>query len=191
MRAKPLLAIAMLAGAGLALVAPAPASAQDEDIYRSPSVDFYINRVRGQDRVNVSLQNQISRDVNSRPGGGISYQPGFLQGGGGGGGPAAAINKPFSNASHRPTVSPYLNLLRDELSDETIPNYHTLVRPQMEQIQFQQTQQRQNDLVYRQLQQIQAQAGFNPQGSEVMLPTGHSTTFQYYGSYYPMPGRRR
>ena len=178
-----------------ALLGNASAAAQEGDIYSSPSVDYYINRTRNQDMPNVGLRGTIGRDLNvsgtSGAGAGVNFQPTFLQGGGFGGEAGAAIEKPFSHASHRPTVSPYLNLLREDLTDETIPNYHTLVRPQLEQIQFQQSQQRQNDLVYRQLQQIQAQAGFNPQGSQVMLPTGHVTTYQFLGSYYPALASRR
>jgi hypothetical protein len=169
--------------------------AQEGDIYRSPSVDYYINRTRNQDMPNVGMRGTIGRDLNvsgtSGAGAGVNFTPTFLQGGGIGGGAGAAIEKPFAHASHRPTVSPYLNLLREDLTDETIPNYHTLVRPQLEQIQFQQSQQRQNDLVYRQLQQIQARAGFNPQGSETMLPTGHVTTYQFLGTYYPAFAQQR
>jgi hypothetical protein len=172
------------------------ARAQDVDgnIFTSPTVDFYINRTRNQDRANVGLQATINRELNVSGGGGgvgTSYQPSFLQGSGFGGGGGAVVEKPFAHASHRPTVSPYLNLLREDLTDDVIPNYQTLVRPQLEQIAFQQSQQRQNDMVYRQLQQIQARAGFNPQGSQVMLPTGHVTTYQFLGSYYPSLQRRR
>jgi hypothetical protein len=142
----------------------------------------------------VGLRGTIGRDLNvsgtSGAGAGVNFTPTFLQGGGLGGG-GAAIEKPFEHASHRPTVSPYLNLLREDLTDDVIPNYQTLVRPQLEQIAFQQSQQRQNDMVYRQLQQIQARAGFNPQGSEVMLPTGHVTTYQFLGNYYPALATRR
>lgn len=168
-----------------------PAAAQ-ESIYGSPSADYYINRTRGQDRLNYGVRQQVQSDLNrGRPAGGVSIRPSFLQGGGAVGGQTAPAEKPFANASHRPTVSPYLNLMRDDLTDEFVPNYHTLVRPQLDQIQFQQTQQRRNEVMYRQLQQVQAQAAFNPQGSETMTPTGHMTTFQYYQPYYPGLARGR
>lgn len=191
MRTYPFISWNTLLGLALCTLVTASAAAQDVDgnVYGAPSVQFYINRTRGQDTPNVSMRATIQRDLNmsSGGGGGVNLSPSVFQGGGGGG---AAIEKPFAHASHRPTVSPYLNLLREDLSDPSIPNYQTLVQPQLKQIEFQQAQQRQNDIVYRQLQQVQARAGFNPQGSQVMLPTGHATTFQYYGSYYPL-GRRR
>jgi hypothetical protein len=174
---------------GIAWVERAPAQ---EELYASPSVDFYINRNRGQDVPNVGLRATVQRDLNQgRPIGGSTYQPTFLQGGGASVGPSLPAQKPFANATHRPTVSPYLNLMREDFSDETVPNYHTLVRPQLEQIQFQQAQQQRNDVVYRQLQQIQARGGLSPQGSEEMIPTGHATGFLNYSYYYPFPGRRR
>lgn len=178
---------------GVAAVDRAAAQVRGENnIFGSPSVDYYVNRVRNRDVPNFGLRAQVQRDINrGRPAGGSTYRPTFLQGGGTGGRSSAPVEKPFSNASHRPTVSPYLNLLREDLTDELTPNYHTLVRPQLEQIRFQQNQQRRNETVYRQLQQIQARTAFSPQGSEMMMPTGHVTTFQNLSTYYPGFAARR
>jgi len=185
------IALAFLVAAASWVAGVGQAAAQ-ENIFSSPSVDFYINRSRNQDIPQVGLEDTVRRDINrGRVGGRSTYTPGFLQGAGGGGGTAMPVQKPFANATHRPTVSPYLNLLREDLTDEVVPNYHTLVRPQLQQIEFQQQQQQQNAMMYRQLQQLQARSAFTPQGSETMLPTGHMTTFLNLGGYYPMPGRRR
>jgi hypothetical protein len=94
-------------------------------------------------------------------------------------------SKPFSSFSPGPTVSPYLNLFRTDLSGNNALNYQTLVEPQLRQQQLnQQTQKREQQTNYR-LQAIAAQADFNPQGSREEFPTGHQTVFMYYGHYYP------
>ncbi|MCI0353163.1 MAG: hypothetical protein L0Z53_27405, partial [Acidobacteriales bacterium] len=98
-------------------------------------------------------------------------------------GPATATgpaNKPFSSFSPSPTVSPYLNLFREDLDGNSDFNYQTLVRPQLQQQQFNQQQQRQNLDINARLQQISAQADFNPQGSQSQYPTGHQTARMYY-----------
>jgi hypothetical protein len=102
----------------------------------------------------------------------------------------SAANKPFTSYSPAPTVSPYLNLFREDLEGGGDLNYNTLVRPQLQQQQFNQQVQRQNLAVERQLQAFAAQSDFNPQGSTSQLPTGHQTVFRYYGRYYPRMYRR-
>jgi hypothetical protein len=102
----------------------------------------------------------------------------------------SAASKPFTSYSPSPTVSPYLNLFREDLEGGGDFNYNTLVRPQLQQQQFNQQVQRQNLAVERQLQAFAAQGDFNPQGSTSQLPTGHQTVFRYYGRYYPRMYRR-
>jgi hypothetical protein len=59
--------------------------------------------------------------------------------------------KPFQATSNGPTISPYLNLFRDERgSAEAVPSYYTFVRPQLEQQAAFQQQQRGNQQVERQ-----------------------------------------
>jgi hypothetical protein len=82
-------------------------------------------------------------------------------------------------------VSPYLNLFREDLEGGGDFNYNTLVRPQLQQQQFNQQVQRQGLALERQLQSFAAQSDFNPQGSTTQLPTGHQTVFRYYGRYHP------
>jgi hypothetical protein len=94
--------------------------------------------------------------------------------------------KPFQSVSSSPTVSPYMNLFREDFDGSSDINYQTLVRPQFQQMQ--QNQQFQRDLMEQnyKVQKISAQTAFqNPAGSESVYPTGHQTAFGYYGRYYP------
>jgi hypothetical protein len=104
---------------------------------------------------------------------------------------ASTTNKPFNSYSPAPTVSPYLNLFREDLAGNDDLNYNTLVRPMLQQQQFNQQVQRQSLELERRLQSFAAQSDFNPQGSEQQLPTGHQTVFRYYGRYYPAMNRVR
>lgn len=94
--------------------------------------------------------------------------------------PATRAPKPFTGGTTGPTVSPYLNLYRDEdISD--LPNYYTYVRPQFEQ---QATNNRQAAALGRlqnQVRQATAPAGDGRYGAP---GTGHSTHFGNTGRYY-------
>jgi hypothetical protein len=100
--------------------------------------------------------------------------------------------KPFSSVTSSPTVSPYLNLFREDFDGGGDFNYQTLVRPQFQQMAANQQFQRQNTELSQRVQSISAQSAFqNPAGSESQYPTGHQTVFGYYGRYYPgMPQPR-
>ena len=101
-------------------------------------------------------------------------------------------SKPFANTSSRPTVSPYLNLFREDLGGTNDFNYHTLVRPQLQQQQVNRQVQDQARATSQRVQQLSARSAFNAQGSQNQSPTGHQTVFGYYGRYYPgLSGRRR
>ena len=103
---------------------------------------------------------------------------------------ATGSNKPFTSFSPAPTVSPYLNLFREDLAGGSDLNYNTLVRPMLQQQQFNQQVQRQGLELERRLQAFAAQSDFNPQGSTSQLPTGHQTVFRYYGRFYPAMNAR-
>ena len=61
--------------------------------------------------------------------------------------------KPFQAASSGPTISPYLNLFRDEdQRSESLPSYFTFVRPQLEQQDAAQRQQRELQNLERKMQ---------------------------------------
>jgi hypothetical protein len=82
-------------------------------------------------------------------------------------------------------------LFREDLAGNDDLNYNTLVRPMLQQQQFNQQVQRQSLEMERRLQSFAAQSDFNPQGSTQQLPTGHQTVFRYYGRYYPAMNRFR
>jgi hypothetical protein len=98
---------------------------------------------------------------------------------------ASVAGKPFASFSPTPTTSPYLNLFREDREGGGDLNYNTLVRPQLQQQQFNEQVQRQAIEVQRRLQAISAQSDFNPRGSESQMPTGHQTVYRYYGRFYP------
>ena len=100
-------------------------------------------------------------------------------------------SKPFSSYTASPTVSPYLNLFRDDFSGQRDFNYSTLVKPALQQQQLNQQIQRQNMELSRRVQSIAAQNDYNPQGSKDQYPTGHQTVFMYYGHYFPQVRRQQ
>lgn len=100
-------------------------------------------------------------------------------------------SKPFGGYSPAPTVSPYMNLFRDNLDGQSDLNYQTLVRPQLRQQEFNERVQRENMEMATRLQSIGAQSDFNPAGSTSQPPTGHQTVFQYYGHHYPAMQQQR
>lgn len=89
----------------------------------------------------------------------------------------------------RPTVSPYLNLLRNDSG--AIPNYYSLVRPQQQQIA---TNQQQQIELTRQRQQLES---LNNNLLRVQEPTiratGIGSGFQDYSHFFPRaaPAARR
>lgn len=109
-----------------------------------------------------------------------------------GGGQTAPASKPFANVSPEPTVSPYLNLFRTDLSGNDDLNYQTLVRPQLQQQAFNRQMSVQTQQMNMRMQAIAAQNPYSsPRGSTQMMPTGHRSTFRNYSHYYPALSRRR
>jgi hypothetical protein len=86
----------------------------------------------------------------------------------------------------RPTISPYLNLLRRNAGP--IPNYYSLVRPQLQQLDTNQRQQafnsRQQDAV-RSLDRQVLRIAESP-----AAPTGTGAVFRNYSNYYPSLGQQ-
>ncbi len=94
----------------------------------------------------------------------------------------------------RPTVSPYLNLFRN--NNSPVPNYYTFVRPELNQMQVNQQQQQ---LLLRQsaeiqgLQQnlLQAQTAGPVSGTSSWFQTpGSRSTFMNTGGYFGRAGAR-
>jgi hypothetical protein len=106
-------------------------------------------------------------------------------------GASSPAGKPFAGHTPSPTISPYLNLFRDDLDGSSDFNYQTLVRPMLQQQQFNQQIERQAMEMARRMQSMAAQSDYNPQGSTTQFPTGHQSVFMYYGHYYPSANVRR
>ena len=68
-----------------------------------------------------------------------------------GGQPLRQAVKPFETVQEEPTISPYMNLYRDD-DAMTAPNYYTFVRPQMQQLETNREQQRELERLRRQVQ---------------------------------------
>ena len=89
---------------------------------------------------------------------------------------------------NRPTVSPYLNLTRNQGSLAISTNYHSLVRPQLDA--RRRAQQQDNSLRRVQsqlsnLQNTQVSALRRRQQQQRGFITGHPTARSYYSHYYP------
>ena len=106
---------------------------------------------------------------------------------------AQVSNSAFVNnyILRRPTVSPYLNLLRrDGFSGVT--NYQTLVRPQLEQREFARIQQAELSRVQQQLSvQQRSIESVQQQRAQRVFSTGHQTRFMNLQQYYPGFGQLR
>jgi hypothetical protein len=107
------------------------------------------------------------------------------------GGAPQRSSKPFSSFSPSPTTSPYLNLFREDIEGGGDFNYQTLVRPQLQQQQFNQQIERQNLEISRRLQAYSAQGAFRPEGDRNQIPTGHRSMFLYFSHFHPSAGPRR
>ncbi|MCC6491913.1 MAG: hypothetical protein IT424_02710 [Pirellulales bacterium] len=103
--------------------------------------------------------------------------------------------KPFSNVQRGTNVTPYIGLLSENPFNSSVTNYYSLVRPQIEQQRTNERIQQQNLAIQRRLNDIAAQAPYDPSGSEQLAPTGHVAVYQNFGGYYPQAaptaGQRR
>jgi hypothetical protein len=105
--------------------------------------------------------------------------------------PATALGQVGTTGSRyvpaRPTVSPYLNLLRT--NDSPIPNYYSLVRPQQQQYRFYEQQQLINQQQQTSLQTQQqglrtVQEGLLEMRQPQAKATGTGGRFMDYQHYY-------
>jgi hypothetical protein len=86
--------------------------------------------------------------------------------------------KPFNHVTHAPTLSPYLNLYREE-SRGLIPNYHTFVRPMQQQ---HEANQRQSSQLH-QLQRQVRQTSYSTPTSGRSGPARYGDTAHYYSGW--------
>jgi hypothetical protein len=77
--------------------------------------------------------------------------------------PMPQQGKPFQSVQSEPTISPYLNLYREQETSVSVPLYFTSVRPQQEQQEANRAQQREMQKLRGQLQNVAA-GGPAPQG---------------------------
>jgi hypothetical protein len=92
-------------------------------------------------------------------------------------------SKPFANYTPAPTVSPYVNLGRND-SDLGLPTYQTLVQPFVQQREFNQRQQHDMQRVNQQFQSVRSQLEVQ-QTQTQLRPTGHGVYFNNLSHYYP------
>lgn len=97
----------------------------------------------------------------------------------------AAMPPPSRYEPARPTISPYLNLLRRDAGP--IPNYYSLVRPQLNQIEINQRQQVNNRLQQTQIQDNSR--NITNVSKSIAGPTGTASVYRSYGHYYPRMSR--
>ena len=130
-----------------AAATPAPSSANLEMTGRSPTTSqrpavagHNVAAVSGLDRAQ-----QTQRMVNNLGGhtspSTLSQMPRRTPIRPGASSPLRTRAKPFQAIEHEPTVSPYLNLHRNESDEEGAPNYYAFVRPQLEQLEVARRQQ--------------------------------------------------
>ena len=81
----------------------------------------------------------------------------------------------------RPTVSPYMNLFRENRGP--LPNYHTYVRPMLQQRSTNYQQQFATQQLQQQVQALQQQG--RQYGPAQVAPTGIGATFMNRSHYYP------
>ncbi len=95
--------------------------------------------------------------------------------------------KPFNTIYRDPTVSPYLNLYREENDSEGAPNYFAFVRPELEQIEANRTQDREVQKLSRQMQgrgKSAAAPQYQPVGVPARsTPARYMDTAQFYGGW--------
>lgn len=92
-----------------------------------------------------------------------------------------------SATTRRPTVSPYLRLLEGGGSLFSTP-YQSLVRPEIEQRQFNLQQSRQISQLRQQVNTSLLQNSRNAIGG--LRATGHTTFYMNYSHFYPVAPRR-
>jgi hypothetical protein len=95
------------------------------------------------------------------------------------GGPRPGQSGPSSYSPSRPTVSPYLNLFRRGANSTT--NYHTLVRPQLQQYSANQQQSANIGALQQSVQAMQAQ---RPLSVPLVAPTGIGARFNDLSHFY-------
>jgi TolA-binding protein len=104
---------------------------------------------------------------------------------------AATVASAQGYQPSRPTVSPYLNLFHNNRNgrlNRALPNYFTLVRPQLQQQQINQTQQQLLQQQNGTIQQLQGNVQVLQQQKSGQAVTGHNSWFLNTSRYYSQVG---
>jgi hypothetical protein len=91
----------------------------------------------------------------------------------------------------KPTVSPYLNLFQNNRNgsfNRALPNYYTLVRPQLEQNRINANQQNLNQQQNSTIEELQANVHVLQHQPTPTVVTGHSSWFFNTSRYYSQAG---
>lgn len=95
--------------------------------------------------------------------------------------PRPARGKPFQGAINDPAVSPYMNMYRNETNSNGLPNYFSLVRPQMEQLEANRQQAAELQKLRSQVQNLSSGGGSGAPQSPSMGGSAHyMDTAQFY-----------
>jgi hypothetical protein len=101
-----------------------------------------------------------------------------------------APRKPYQGLTQESTLSPYLNLFRDD-DAQALPSYHMFVRPRIEQRQINAQQQREVERINRTVRTLEYEQSVRPGPAGGIPATGHGTRFLNTAGYYAQPKERR
>lgn len=91
-------------------------------------------------------------------------------------------SRPFENYNRRPTMSPYMNLVNNNVGTAT--NYQSLVRPQLDQNNFNNQSASAIKNLQRQVSTPQSSKS-SSEGNLKLRKTGHAAVRGNYSHYYP------
>lgn len=94
--------------------------------------------------------------------------------------PKPVRGKPFQEVQSEPVISPYMNLYRNDTTAPTLPNYLTMVRPQMEQQQSSRQQTAELQKLRAQLQSYSGGGSNSPNSASMTAHAHYMDTAQFY-----------
>jgi hypothetical protein len=90
------------------------------------------------------------------------------------------LGKPFQSVQNEPTISPYLNMNRTEARENTLPNYFTFVRPQLEQQEANRQQTAELQKLRTQVQNLTSGGSGPPPSASMPAHARYMDTAQFY-----------
>lgn len=104
---------------------------------------------------------------------------------------SSPVSKPFASVNTQPTISPYLGLYNEGFGVFNDLDYQTVVRPAIQQRDFNQQVVRQAQSINRRVNALAARNAYNTAGNQGVMPTGHAATFNNHSRFYPQSRQRR